>query len=149
MAAHKVAQPSKRPRRNRKSRTDVSSPRESSSSDSDSASSPINLPKQEKAPRATKQASASPSPDVAANRQSQSASPPDQSVQQQATAPPQQSFEQLYLSQATKEFANDLDKLRNAGDFRGGQSVEVLVRALRQGTGCFEDEEKGRVGAGG
>lgn len=61
----------------------------------------------------------------------------------------QQSFDQFYLSQATKEFANDLDKLRNATDFRGGQSIELLVRGLKQGTACLSEGERMKVGAGG
>lgn len=60
------------------------------------------------------------------------------------------SFHSFYLQQSTREFANDLDKLRSAGDFHGERSVQMLVRALGKGVACFEEGEKGRVvGAGG
>lgn len=55
------------------------------------------------------------------------------------------SFTDFYLRQATKEFANDLDKLRSAGDFHGERSVAMLVRGLKAGTGCFGEGEMGRV----
>lgn len=49
------------------------------------------------------------------------------------------------MRQATKEFANDLDKLRSAGDFND-RSVSMLVDALKQGTRCFGEEERARAG---
>jgi ribosome assembly protein 3 len=60
----------------------------------------------------------------------------------------QQNFEAFYLKQATREFAEDLDRLRNASDFRAeeGKGVALLVEALRQGTACFSGEERRRVG---
>lgn len=58
---------------------------------------------------------------------------------------PEQAFDDFYLKQATKEFANDLDKLRSAGDFKEG-SVPVLIAALKQGRACFTAEERTRVG---
>ncbi|KAK0939326.1 hypothetical protein LTR29_009071 [Friedmanniomyces endolithicus] len=64
-----------------------------------------------------------------------------------AVTNPEQAFEDFYLRQATKEFANDLDKLRAANDFHGTESIALLVGALRQGTACFGVEE--RVGVGG
>ncbi|KAK5685863.1 hypothetical protein LTS10_001976 [Elasticomyces elasticus] len=62
-------------------------------------------------------------------------------------ANPGQAFEDFYLKQATKEFANDLDKLRAAGDFHPTKSVPLLVAALRQGTACFGKEERRKIGA--
>ncbi|KAK1067140.1 hypothetical protein LTR74_006682 [Friedmanniomyces endolithicus] len=62
-------------------------------------------------------------------------------------ANPEQAFEDFYLRQVTKEFANDLDKLRAANDFHGTGSIALLVGALRQGTACFGVEERVRVGA--
>lgn len=53
-------------------------------------------------------------------------------------------FEEFYLRQAAQEFANDLDKLRSAGDF-SAKSVPMLIAALKQGTACFGAEEKARV----
>jgi len=58
---------------------------------------------------------------------------------------PEQSFEDFYLRQATSEFGNDLDKLRNAGDFNV-KSVALLVDVLKQGTVCFSKEERVKVG---
>lgn len=54
-------------------------------------------------------------------------------------------FEDMYLRQATKEFAEDLEKLRTASDFKGEKSVQILVDALKQGTACFGDDEKQRL----
>lgn len=53
------------------------------------------------------------------------------------------------MKQATKEFSEDLDKLRSAGDWRGQSSLEVLVGALKQGGACFSDGERRRVGGAG
>ncbi|KAK5126419.1 hypothetical protein LTR85_010655 [Meristemomyces frigidus] len=61
------------------------------------------------------------------------------------TVSPEQAFEDFYLRQATKEFANDLDKLRAAGDFNA-RSVPLLVGALKQGTACFSQAERVRIG---
>jgi hypothetical protein len=66
----------------------------------------------------------------------------------QPTLTPEQAFESFYLKEATKEFANDLDKLRSAPDFRDG-SVGVLIEGLRQGTACFEIGERRKIGEGG
>ncbi|KAI5361213.1 Putative ribosome-assembly protein [Septoria linicola] len=53
-------------------------------------------------------------------------------------------FEEFYLRQATREFANDLDKLRSAGDFNA-KSVPLLIAALKQGSGCFSVDERKMV----
>ena len=50
-------------------------------------------------------------------------------------------FESLFLRQATKEFADDIDKLRKAGDFTD-KSVPILVDALKQGASLFNEEER-------
>ncbi|KAK4553464.1 hypothetical protein LTR86_009521 [Recurvomyces mirabilis] len=63
-------------------------------------------------------------------------------------ANPEQAFRDFYLRQATREFANDLDKLRSAGDF-GGKSIGLLVGALEQGGACFGVGERGRVAVAG
>ena len=57
----------------------------------------------------------------------------------------QQTFEDFYLRQLTVEFANDLDKLRSAPDFKPDRSVPLLVRALQQGVDCFSVEDRARV----
>ena len=59
---------------------------------------------------------------------------------------PEKAFEDFCLRQATKEFANDLDKLRSASDFREG-SVLLLIKGLKQGTACFGRQERERVGS--
>ncbi|TKA66982.1 hypothetical protein B0A49_07156 [Cryomyces minteri] len=57
----------------------------------------------------------------------------------------EEAFQQFYLRQVTAEFAEDLDKIRAAGDF-SDRALPVLVGALRQGTACFSAEERRRVG---
>lgn len=59
---------------------------------------------------------------------------------------PEQAFEEFYLQQATKEFANDLDKLRSTPDFNE-RSVPILIAALKQGGACFGVEERRKIGA--
>jgi ribosome assembly protein 3 len=53
-------------------------------------------------------------------------------------------FDSYYLQQATKEFAEDLDKVRAADDFKN-DAVTVLVHALRQGTDLFTVDEKRKI----
>jgi ribosome assembly protein 3 len=53
-------------------------------------------------------------------------------------------FESFYLQQVTTEFADDLDKIRNASDF-GEKSLSVLVAALKQGTSTYTEEERRKV----
>lgn len=51
------------------------------------------------------------------------------------------SFEDFYLQQITHEFADDLDKIRKASDFKEG-SLPVLVAALKQGASIYTDKER-------
>lgn len=53
-------------------------------------------------------------------------------------------FTQFYMQRATQEFAEDLDKVRRADDFRD-DSLGILVGALRHGTEGFSAEERRRV----
>ena len=53
-------------------------------------------------------------------------------------------FTTYYLQQATKEFAEDLDKLRSADDFKG-ESLPMLVKALQQGAAMFSPEDQKRI----
>lgn len=53
-------------------------------------------------------------------------------------------FESFYLQQVTTEFADDLDKIRNASDF-GEKSLSVLIAALKQGTSIYTKEERRKV----
>jgi ribosome assembly protein 3 len=48
------------------------------------------------------------------------------------------------MQRATVEFAEDLDDVRNAGDFNG-DALEILVHSLQQGTQGFSEAEKKRV----
>lgn len=51
------------------------------------------------------------------------------------------SFEDFYLQQITHEFADDLDKIRQASDFKE-RSLPVLVAALKQGASNYTEEER-------
>ncbi|CAK4034230.1 Hypothetical predicted protein [Lecanosticta acicola] len=117
---------SKKRRNKRKSRTEVSSP---SSSDSEAESKPQqNLITEE--PEDSDMKDARPNEEIR--------------VPQQRRLDPEKAFEEFYLRQVTKEFANDLDKLRSAGDFNE-KSIPMLVRALKQGTSCFSQDDKQRI----
>lgn len=66
-------------------------------------------------------------------------------MQQAATASvAPKDFESFYLQQVTAEFADDLDRLRNANDFTE-KSVPILIEALKQTANTYSDEEKQRV----
>ncbi|KAI6885242.1 hypothetical protein KC318_g15731 [Hortaea werneckii] len=135
MAAQKAE---KKTRSKRKARTDVSS---SSSSDSDSDSGNSNSTSTPKY-KSTTAAKAPDSPDSHADDSSVASEP----VFTKKHINPDQAFEEFYLRQATKEFANDLDKLRSASDFKAS-SVPMLIDALKQGTVCFSREERAKVGS--
>lgn len=53
-------------------------------------------------------------------------------------------FATLYLQRTTQELSEDLDKIRNANDFKA-ESIPFLVHALQQGTSQFPPEEQGRI----
>ncbi|KAL8928481.1 MAG: hypothetical protein Q9208_001715 [Pyrenodesmia sp. 3 TL-2023] len=53
-------------------------------------------------------------------------------------------FESFYLKQVTTEFADDLDKLRNASDFNE-KSVPILIDALKATAGVYSEEEKAKA----
>ncbi|KAK0724817.1 ribosome-assembly protein 3-domain-containing protein [Lasiosphaeris hirsuta] len=53
-------------------------------------------------------------------------------------------FASYYLQRITKEFAEDLDKMRSADDFRN-EAMQVLVGALQQGISMFSPEDQRRV----
>lgn len=50
-------------------------------------------------------------------------------------------FEAFYLRNVTVELADDLDKVRAAGDF-SDEKLGILVKALKQGADLFSAEEK-------
>ncbi|CAL8577770.1 hypothetical protein XPA_003586 [Xanthoria parietina] len=53
-------------------------------------------------------------------------------------------FESFHLQQVTAEFADDLDKLRNASDFTD-KSMPVLIEALKDTARTYSEEEKREV----
>ncbi|KAK2022752.1 hypothetical protein LX32DRAFT_496223, partial [Colletotrichum zoysiae] len=55
-----------------------------------------------------------------------------------------QEFTAFYLQRTTQEFAEDLDKVREADDFKA-DSVPFLVHALQQGTALYSTLDQERV----
>lgn len=53
-------------------------------------------------------------------------------------------FESYYLQRLTQELAEDLDRVRNADDFKS-DSVQYLVHALQQGASQFSPDSHGRT----
>lgn len=53
-------------------------------------------------------------------------------------------FESYYLQRATQELASDLDKVRQAEDFKV-DSIQFLVHALQQGATQFSAVDQERV----
>lgn len=48
------------------------------------------------------------------------------------------------MQRATTEFEEDLDRVRNAEDFKG-DALAILISALQQGTKVFSKEDQQRV----
>lgn len=57
-------------------------------------------------------------------------------------------FTKFYMQRATTEFAEDLDRLRGADDFKD-DALPILIRTLQQGTTLFLIEEQRRVAQAG
>jgi ribosome assembly protein 3 len=55
-------------------------------------------------------------------------------------------FISYYLQRATHELSEDLDKVRNAEDFKA-DSIPFLVHALKQGVELFSPEDQKRATA--
>lgn len=53
-------------------------------------------------------------------------------------------FDTIYIRKITTELADDLDKMREAQDFKAN-SIPMLIHALKQGESLFSIEEKRRV----
>ncbi len=53
-------------------------------------------------------------------------------------------FTAYYMQRATHEFAEDLDKIRNADDFKN-DALPMLIRTLQQGTAMFSAEAQKRI----
>ncbi|KAL8956615.1 MAG: hypothetical protein Q9183_006263, partial [Haloplaca sp. 2 TL-2023] len=65
--------------------------------------------------------------------------------QQVASSEPEETdFETFYLKQVTAEFADDLDRLRNANDFNE-KSLPILVDALKGTAGTYSEKDKVKV----
>lgn len=100
--------------------------------------------RKKKRKRGTKNANNQPIESSVLTKESQMTNPkpavPSKTPQEKLDA----DFEVFYLRQVTSEFAGDLEKLRSAPDFKDS-SVPVLVRALKQGTTTFSDDEKRMV----
>lgn len=52
-----------------------------------------------------------------------------------------QQFEEFYMQQVTKQFGDDLDKLRQSKDFNE-KSLVLLIDALQQGTNIFDRDQR-------
>lgn len=63
---------------------------------------------------------------------------------QDARKQPQPAFSSLYLQKLTQELSEDLDKVRNADDFKA-DSVPFLVHALQQGASQFSPAQQEAV----
>ncbi|KAI2602683.1 ribosome-assembly protein 3-domain-containing protein [Hypoxylon sp. NC1633] len=55
-----------------------------------------------------------------------------------------QDFTTYYLQRSTLEFAEDLDRIRSADDFKG-DAVAMLVKSLQQGTSLFSAVDQKRI----
>ena len=56
----------------------------------------------------------------------------------------QAAFAKYYMQRSTTEFAEDLDKIRGADDFKD-DALPLLINALQQGTSMFSIEEQRRT----
>ncbi|KAI5196537.1 hypothetical protein AUEXF2481DRAFT_8746 [Aureobasidium subglaciale EXF-2481] len=133
--------------RKRKARTDVSDSSDSSdsSSSSESESSDSEPTPQKKSVVKTK---AKPKTKTVQRSPSRSSSPEEDqtpSGPQVADAEAEDAFTSFYLRQMTTEFAEDLDKIRSAGDFND-KSLGLLIGALKQGRECFDRHDRLAVG---
>jgi ribosome assembly protein 3 len=95
----------------------------------------------------------SPAPPVKKSKKKAKSEPTDEDVDMtDAPVPtsvskkskPTEDFGAIYLRKIAAEVADDLDKVREAQDFKAN-SVPMLIHALRQGESMFSVEEKRRV----
>ncbi|TIA45764.1 hypothetical protein D6C79_05479 [Aureobasidium pullulans] len=128
--------------RKRKARTEDSSDSSSSSESESSDSEPE--PKKKTVVKTKAKAK------VVQRSPSRSSSPEeDQTIApsgpQVAESEAEDAFTSFYLRQMTTEFAEDLDKIRSAGDFND-KSLGLLISALKQGRECFDRHDRLAVG---
>ncbi|SMR63579.1 unnamed protein product [Zymoseptoria tritici ST99CH_3D1] len=138
----------KKRRNKRKSRTEVSSPISSDNESAASTPEPVSEVPQEQPIKKQKKSKSTSTAPARSDEEVASHSiviPPQEISKNSQDQAHEKAFSDFILRQTTNEFANDLDKLRSAGDFNE-RSVPMLVRALRQGTACFSVEERVAVG---
>ncbi|KAG9676152.1 hypothetical protein KCU99_g4163, partial [Aureobasidium melanogenum] len=137
--------------RKRKARTEVSDSSDSSSSDS-SSSSESDSSDSETTPNKQVVSKSKVKTKTVAKSPSRSLSPEEDQTITASTDGPQvgdaeaeDAFTSFYLRQMTTEFAEDLDKIRSAGDFND-KSLGLLISALKQGRECFDRQDRLAVG---
>lgn len=94
--------------------------------------------------------SPAPAPGSSAQRvPTKAASPPVVASAPPKTAAEQRQidFESWYMKAMTEQFADDLDKVRQAPDFKAS-SVPILVQAMKQGVGVFSEKERDVIMSG-
>ena len=96
----------------------------SSSSSSDSEGSESPPPRHTQEQIESKETHPSPSETTSQHDGTEEDDEPVFTAKQQPQASPEQAFEDFYLRQATREFANDLDKLRSTPGFQGDQFAD-------------------------
>lgn len=101
------------------------------------------LVKKEKKNKKYKTSSSSVEPDQDVPMEDAPASTPAKPTSK-ANAQKQDDFSAIYLRKVAAEFADDLDKVREAQDFKAS-SVPMLIHALKQGESLFTVEERRRV----
>ncbi|KAF1920695.1 ribosome-assembly protein 3-domain-containing protein [Ampelomyces quisqualis] len=171
MAAQKTHTgiPSKRKGKKRQSRTEVSSSSESDSesdvlsSKSRKSKKPVenvtttnNIPRPilmdvkepslipEPSAKKSKKKSTSTDSDTPMTDAPESSPVPTSKKSKAAASQPQDDFSAIYLRKIAAELADDVDKVREAQDFKAN-SVPMLIHALKQGESMFSAEEKRRV----
>lgn len=72
------------------------------------------------------------------------APPPSKRTASKASQQAQDDFGALYLRKIAAEFADDLDKVREAPDFKAS-SVPMLIHALKQGESLYSVDERKRI----
>ncbi|KAG2166932.1 hypothetical protein VTO58DRAFT_101591 [Aureobasidium pullulans] len=133
--------------RKRKARTEVS---DSSDSSDSSSSSESESSDSEPAPKKKTVVKTKAKAKAVQRSPSRSSSPEedqtiDPSGPQVAESEAEDAFTSFYLRQMTTEFAEDLDKIRSAGDFND-KSLGLLISALKQGRECFDRHDRLAVG---
>lgn len=87
---------------------------------------------------------APPDPDVAMEDVSDSAAIVPSNPGIASASKQTEDFASIYLRRVTAELADDLDKVREAKDFKSS-SLSMLIHALKQGESMYSADEKKRV----